>query len=427
MRSYLILTSLFFFIIITITRAQIRNSTPQSFIKPGTPEKAGFSSERLKRIDEFFEFGIKNNIVPHSQCLIVRNGQIVYFKSFGWKDAENKILLKNDDIFRLASQTKAITTIGMMILFEKGLINLNDPVSKYIPAFKDIMVQKKQNNDFSESNLEKAEKPITIHHLLTHTSGIPYYYDPKYFSSVTSPGMTMNDVTLEQFINEITQMPLVHQPGEALTYGYNLDIIGFLIEKISGTKLDEFLRKNIFDPLGIKDIHFYLPENKAGRLVNLYEKERADGPISKSKNDLFTNYPVKGAKKFLSGGAGLNGTIEDYAKICQMLLNGGSFNGVQILSPKSIEMMCVNQVGALPLWDTGNHFGLGFEIMTEKGLTNLLGTAGSYKWGGMFGTEYVIDPKENLFMIFYSNVYPFADKTEILNKFRVLVYQAMIK
>lgn len=422
-----ILLSTFFLITMFCMSAQTKQELPQSFSKPTRAEEVGFSTERLKRIDDFFEKSINEKSIPHAQCLIVRNGKIVYFKSFGWKDVEKKILLRNDDIFRLASQTKAVTTIALMMLYEKGLISLDDPVYKYIPGFKDVMVQKAANNDYSLSNLEKLTKPFTIHHLLTHTSGIPYYFDPKYFPIVTSPGMTMNDVTLEMFINEIVKMPLAHQPGEALSYGYNLDVVGYIIEKVSGMNLNDFFRKYIFEPLGINDLHFYLPELKSERLVNLYVKENSNGPIEKSDNELFSNYPIKGSKRFLSGGAGLVGTIEDYAKICQLLLNGGSFNGIQILSPKSIQLMTTNHVGDLPLWDTGNQFGLGFEIMTESGLANLIGSIGSYKWGGMFGTEYVIDPKENLFMIFYSNVYPFADKTDFLNKFRVLVYQALIE
>lgn len=402
-------------------------SEKQKLTLAASAEEVGFSSERLKRIDDFFNLAISKKILPHVQAFIARHGKIVYSKSFGYKDVEKNIPLKNEDIFRQASQTKAITTTAMMILFEEGRIALTDPVSKYIPAFKNVKVQKKQGTDYSEANLEGCKTEITIHHLLTHTSGIPYWWDPNVFKIVASPGYTMENVSLEEVINEMAKMPLVHQPGAGLSYGYNLDVAGRIVEIVSGMKLDEFFRKRILDPLDMKDTYLYLPKEKENRLVALYEINKTNETYKLSSDDLFSNYSVKGAKSFLSGGAGSVGTIEDYAKLCQMFLNGGSYNNNQIISPKSVEMMTRNHVEGLPLWATGNQFGLGFEIMTEKGLQNILGTPGSYKWGGAFGTEYVIDPKEDLVMIFYTNIRPFEGKVDFLNKFRTLVYQALIK
>lgn len=401
-------------------------SSKQNFKQAATPEEVGFSSERLTRIDNYFSELIESSKLPHAQAFIARHGKVVYFKSFGLKDNEKKTHLQNSDIFRLASQTKAITTTALMILFEEAKVNLSDPVYKYIPAFKDVKAQIKSGTDYLPANLEDLKKPITIHHLLTHTSGIPYWWDPNVFKIIISPGYTFDSVTLEDVINEMAKMPLVHQPGAALTYGYNLDVVGRIIEVASGMKLDEFIRKRIFEPLGMNDTYFYLPQEKAGRLVTLSAKEKENEAAVTSNEDLFCNYSVKGARTFLSGGAGLVGPLEDYAKFCQMLLNGGSYNNKQIISPKSVEMMTRNHVGSLPLGETGNQFGFGFEIMTEKGLQNILGTPGSYKWGGAFSTEYVIDPKEDLVMIFYCNVRPLAGKVEILNKYRTLVYQALI-
>lgn len=419
MKKLFVLLMVFIFMI----QAQNKNSTFKYYAKP---EDAGFSSERLKRIDNFMNDAISKKILPHSQAIIVRHGRIVYFKSFGKKSFSKNEDLKNSDIFRLASQTKAVTTVAFMILFEEGKVNLNDPVWHFIPGFKDVKVMKDPNGGYGENNLEKCQTEITIRHLLNHTSGIPYWYDSKVFTSLTSPGITFNDVSLETVVTEMAKMPLLHQPEKALTYGYNLDVLGYIIEKVSGMSLNDFFAKKIFQPLGMKDTYFYLPQEKENRLVTLFDRETVNSPVTESKDDLFCNFPVKGAKKFYSGGAGLVGTIEDYAKFCQMLLNNGSFNKVQIISPKTIELLTRNQVDDLPLWDTGNRFGYGFEIMTDKGLQNLLGSSGSYKWGGAYGTEYVIDPKEDMFIIFYSNVRPFADKTEILNKYRVLAYQALI-
>lgn len=402
------------------------NSSKQNLKPAATPEEVGFSSERLTRIDKYFSELIENNKLPHAQAFIARRGKVVYFKSFGLKDNEKKTPLQNSDIFRLASQTKAITTTALMILFEEAKVNLSDPVYKYIPAFKDVKVQIKSGTDYSTANLEDLKNPITIHHLLSHTSGIPYWWDPNVFKIIISPGYSFDNVTIEEVINEMAKMPLAHQPGATLTYGYNLDVVGRIIEIASGMKLDEFFKKRIFEPLEMNDTYFYLPQDKANRLVTLSAKEKENEPAVTSNDDLFCNYSVKGARSFLSGGAGLVGPLEDYAKFCQMLLNGGSYNNVQIISPKSVELMTRNHVGALPLGDTGNQFGFGFEIMTEKGLQNILGTPGSYKWGGAFSTEYVIDPKEDLVMIFYCNVRPLAGKVEILNKYRTLVYQALI-
>ncbi|MDP3582324.1 MAG: serine hydrolase domain-containing protein, partial [Ignavibacteria bacterium] len=350
--------------IFAASRGDETKSARQNLKQTAAPEDVGFSSERLTRVDKYFSELIESNKLPHAQAFIARHGKVVYFKSFGLKDNEKKIPLQNSDIFRLASQSKAITTTALMILFEEAKVNLNDPVYKYIPAFKDVKVQIKSGTDYSTANLEDLRKPITIHHLLTHTSGIPYWWDPNVFKIIISPGYTFDNVTLEEVINEMAKMPLAHQPEAALTYGYNLDVVGRIIEVASGMKLDEFFKKRIFEPLGMNDTYFYLPQEKANRLANLSAKEKENEPAVTSNDDLFCNYSVKGARSFLSGGAGLVGPLEDYAKFCQMLLNGGSYNNKQIISPKSVETMTRNHVGALPLGDTGNQFGFGFEIMT---------------------------------------------------------------
>jgi CubicO group peptidase (beta-lactamase class C family) len=401
----------------------VNNTFTHELSQCSSPEEAGFSSERLKRIDRFFESQIKNGMLPHAQVFIARHGKIVLHKSYGWKNIAKKEALQNSDIFRLASQTKAVTTVALMTLYEEGAFRLDDPVSDYIPEFKNPKVAKEQPADAYSINPPKLKSEITIRNLLSHTSGIPYY-DYKIFDNMAT-GLTMEDKTLAMEIPKLAALPLEHRPGTGFTYGYSLDVCGYLIEKLSGMSLNEYFTKKIFEPLGMKDTYFYLPEDKADRLITLYKKDNASSAIEPSTETIYCDYPVKGAKKFYSGGAGLVGPIEDYAKLCQMLLNKGIYNGKRILSPKTVELMTVNQIGELKVWDSGNKFGLGFEIMTDEGLKNILGSVGSYKWGGMFGTEYIIDPKEDMTLIFYCNLVTSGLITETLNKYRNLVYQAL--
>jgi Beta-lactamase class C and other penicillin binding proteins len=389
------------------------------------PEEAGFSGERLNRIDAYLKKNIENGILPHAQAFIARHGKIIYNKSFGWKDVDKKIALQDSDIFRLASQTKAITSTALMMLYEEGKFLLDDPVSKYIPEFKNPKVKNNLSDNAYSINPPNLRSEITIRNLLSHTSGIPYY-ESSVFDNMTI-GLTMEDKTLAEEIHKLAKLPLDHKPGTGFTYGYSVDVIGYLVELFSGMSLNDFFKKRIFEPLGMNDTYFYLPDDKADRLVTLYEKENSQSKLKVSSDNLFQNYPVKGAKKFYSGGAGLSGTLKDYAKFCQMLLNKGTYNGKEYLSAKTVELMTVNHIGDLKLWDSGNKFGLGFEIITDEGLKNVLGSAGSYKWGGAFGTEYIIDPKEDMVLIFYCNVMPFEEKTEILNKYRILVYQDLNK
>lgn len=388
-------------------------------------EEAGFSGERLTRIDNFINKCIEDGTLPHAQVFVARHGKVVLNKCFGWKNIEQKIKSGNSDIYRWASQTKGITSVALMMLFEEGLFRLDDPVSKYISEFKNPKISKNTPENAYSINPPGFNSEITIRNLLSHTSGIPYY-DSKTFDNMTI-GLTLEEKTIAGEIPIMAKLPLDHKPGTGFTYGYSVDVAGRLIEIFSGMNLNEFFNKRIFEPLGMQDTYFYLPENKAARLITLYQKEYANSPIKISGDELFKNYPVKGAKKFYSGGAGLVGPLEDYAKFCQMLLNKGSYNGKQLLSAKTVELMSVNQIGDLKVWDSGNKFGLGFEIMTEEGLKNILGSVGSYKWGGAFGTEYIVDPKEDMILIFYCNVMPFEQKTEILDKYRNLVYQALIK
>jgi CubicO group peptidase (beta-lactamase class C family) len=349
----------------------------------------------------------------------------VHNKAFGWKNIERKELMSTSDIFRIASQTKAIVSVGLMMLYEQGKFLLDDPVSMYIPSFKDVKVLDSLILKDSSYTTRPAKREITIRHLFTHTSGFTYE-NPYYVKSGLPFYNSSNNGTIEDMVNKLVQLPVKHDPGSAFTYGLSTDVCGYLIEVISGLKLDVYLKKNIFDPLGMKDTYFYLPEDKAGRLVTVYEKASKSSPIQLTRYTQNQEFPVKGAKKYFSGGAGLCGTIEDYARFCQMLVNGGKFNNNQIIGRKTVDLMTRNQIGDLVINKEGDKFGLGFQLFMPRGANaRFLSSTGAYRWGGMYCTDYVVDPEEDMICLFYTNVHPFAQHGEILEKFRTLVYQAL--
>ncbi len=394
MRSYiftiLVLSQLIFLI------ANICFSQPlvkQKFSRAPSSEAVGFSPTQLERLDSFFTRYVNEGMMPNAVSFIARHGQIVYYKGFGYRDIENNVPLKKDDIFKIASQTKAVTSVGLMTLFEENKFSLDDPISKFIPEFKNPKVIVAINENESTATSRPASREITILDLLSHTAGIPY--GNILYSKQNIPGInSLRNESIGDFVKRLAKIPLEHNPGEKFTYGLNTDVLGYLIEVISGMRLDKFLKTRIFDPIGMKDTYFYLPENKVKRLVTLYSKDSLTGSLYKSRSIDNQTYPYAGDQKYFCGGAGLVGTIEDYAKFCQMLLNGGTFNGKKILERNTIDMMTTNQIGEKEVWDSQNKFGLGFEIITEKGATQLPGgSVGSFRWGGAYSTDYMVDPK----------------------------------
>ena len=371
---------------------------------------------------------VKEGIVPNAVTFVAKRGKIIHYKAFGFKNREQAIPLEKDDIFRIASQTKAITTVAALMLHEEGKFLLTDPVSKYIPYFANPKVLVRFDSASGTVETRPAKREITIKDLLTHTAGIPYQHPMDHIEEYKVPFFnSLEPDKLTTIIPKIAARPLLHDPGEQFTYGLNTDIVGYLVEMLSGMPLDQFFRTRIFEPLGMKDSHFYLPMEKAPRLVELYAKPTADSMLAVS--DHFNNryFPVQGAKTYYSGGAGLVSTIEDYARFCQMLLNGGEFNGKQLLSPKSVDLLFRNQIGDLRVWERNDGFSLGFEVFSEQTNYGDLATPGSIMWGGMYCSEYTIDPKENLILLVFTNVHPFAQGGEFLRRYRNLVYQSLIK
>ncbi|WP_258103255.1 serine hydrolase [Marinoscillum sp. MHG1-6] len=410
------------------------SSTNESFVPPvlqlGLAESVGLSSERLDRIDQLFQQSIDSNYVQGIAGMIIRNGKIAYYKSFGHRDENEQAPLSNDAIYRIASQTKAITSLAVMMLFEEGKFLLDDPISKYLPEFSDPQVMTEFHKEDSSYASIPASRPITIRQLLTHTSGMSYFgFGDKSLRSVYAknglPSVFGSDQNLlKDFSKTAGKMPLLHEPGEKFTYGINTDILGRLVEVISGLSLNEFFTSRIFEPLGMNDTYFYLPQEKANRLTPVFTKE--NGKLVEYHGldgyGVGLDYPVSEGT-FYGGGAGLSSTMMDYAIFLQMLLNGGEYNGKRLISRRTVDLMTCNQVGDLDI--RGNKFGLGFLIITREGQTNLGQTEGSFEWGGYYGTKYWADPKEQLIGLLFTNQRGIMPGS-LHDKFKVLTYAALI-
>jgi CubicO group peptidase (beta-lactamase class C family) len=394
-----------------------------------SPESAGFAPSRLVRMDNVFEAYVKNQQLPGIVALIVRDGKIVYHKAFGYSDIEKKTILKKDDIFRIASQSKAIASLASMMLWEEGKFLLDEPVSKYIPEFKSPTVLKTFNASDSSYTTEPAKSEVTIRQLLTHTSGIDYAaigsaeFKAIYAKATVPSGIGNDKDVLGDKMKILGKLPLKHQPGERWTYGLNSDLLGYLVEIWSGLPFDQFLKTRIFDPLGMKDTYFYLPKEKHNRLVALHEG-KGDVVVkmkAKAYDGVNPDYPLLTGKYF-SGGAGLSSTVEDYAKFLQLFLNQGEYNGVRLLSRKTVELMLTDQIPESVT--SGNEFGLGFGLETVKNDYQTVVSLGSFTWGGAFNTHYWADPKERLIGLVFTNVYS-TPHWSIGEKFRILTYQSI--
>ena len=419
-------------LLLFLTTSLLAQPKPQTFVTAESAAEAGFSAGRLQQLDAFFQGLIDLGVAPNAVTFVARRGQIVHYKAFGYSNVAKKMPLKRDDIYRIASQSKAITTATLMTLFEEGKFVLDDPISKYIPAFKNpsvLVSYDRKNPTGGAFETRPAKSEITIRQLLSHNAGLPYEHplDKRPEFMVPYFNSTKPD-NLEDVINKLAKRPLLRDPGTdststGFTYGLNTDVIGRLVEVLSGKPLDVAMRERVLDPLGMTDTYFYLPANKASRLVELYTK--TNGTLTLHENADYRNFAVSGARTYFSGGAGLVSTVEDYARFCQMLLNGGTFNNRRILGRKTIEMMTRNQIGEAEVWDRQDKFGLGFQLITENSHYGDQATPGAYTWGGMYCSEFTIDPKEELIMLVFTNVQPYSYYTDFVRKFRMAVYQAL--
>jgi len=383
------------------------------------------NSQRIENIGKVLESFIKSNNLNGAVAVIHHNNQLVYNKAFGYADVEKKELMKTDAIFRIASQTKAITSSSIMILMEEGKLLLDDPIEKYLPSFKSPKVIKSFNFKDSSFTTVPANRSLTIRDLLTHTSGIGYAQIGSdtaralyaKFGIVGGIGVTNPATKLSDQISQLGTLPLMHQPGDRFTYGLNIDVLGRLVEVLSGMSLAEFFKKRIFDPLEMKDAYFFQPLQNWSRVVPLYSNSE-NGKLVKLNQQvdllggLYTDYPRYNGS-YYSGGAGLSCTAGDYANFLQMLLNNGVYKGKRILSKTSIRLMTTNQIGSLDFVMAGqqpnNKLGLGFILYTQKGSAQSPLSEGSYAGGGAFYSIYWVDPKEKITAQLMVNMLPLLD------------------
>lgn len=407
-------------------------SSPAQVLKEADPASAGMLPVRLQRIDKLLQEYVDKKWIAGGAAIIAKDGKIVYHKAIGYNDLDKKTPLKRDAIFRIASQTKAITSVAVMMLYEEGKFLLKDPISKYIPEFAKPQVLDKFNAEDTTYTTVPTKREITIHDLLTHTSGIGYAQigskeaNAIYAKNGIVGGIGVGQILLADKIKKLGTLPLFHQPGEQWTYGLNTDVLGYLVEVASGMSLDEFFRKKIFEPLGMKDTYFYLPKDKYNRLATLFTENENKEVVKAADHinlngDFYSNYPATEGT-YYSGGGGLSSTALDYAIFMQMLLNGGEYNGKRILSRSTVKMMTMDQYDKIN-WPA-NKMGLGFSIATEKSLASSPLSPGSFSWGGMFSSTYWIDPKEKIVAQLFLNEYP-QSHGDIHEKFKVLVYQAL--
>ena len=395
-------------------------------LSTASPEQVGMSSERLERLSEALQAYVDEGRLAGAVPLVARDGKVVYAEGVGQRDRESRSPMTTDAIFRIASQSKAIVSVGAMMLVEEGKLLLSDPVSRYIPAFRNTTVASPREGGGYE--VVPAERQITIRHLLTHTAGIAYGSGPGSDrweqAAITGWYFGHRDEPVQRTVERIAALPFPAQPGSAWVYGYNTDILGAVIEVVSGQPLDEFVRERILEPLDMRDTHFYLPQEKRGRLATVYglrggSLTRApDGAGMEAQGQY-----VDGPRVSYSGGAGLLSTARDYARFLQMLLNGGELNGTRLLSPATVDLMTQNHAGDL-YTAAGMGFGLGFSIRMDVGEGGVHGSPGEFGWGGAYHSTYWVDPVEDLVVVYLTQLIP-AGGLDDQQRIRALIYSAI--
>lgn len=413
-----------------LSTCQTTSNYDETVLAEARPEDVGMSEQRLSKIDAMLKKAVETNEVPGVVALVARKGKVVLHKAYGMADTEETRELKRDDIFRIASQTKAITATAVMMLWEEGLFRLDDPISKYIPEFKGVGILDTFNEADSSFTTIPATIPITIRHLLTHTSGIGYgmidvdHRIRKIYQKVgIIDAFTTEPVSIGDNIKKLAKLPLHHNPGENFTYSEGLDVLGYFIEILSGMPLDKFFQTRIFEPLGMEDTYFYLPESKNQRLVEV-QVPSGDKWIAHTSEYYNPDYPIVGEKTFFSGGAGLSSTALDYATFLQMYLNNGELNGHRLLSRTTVQVIMANQIGEI--WgDQGAYYGLAFQVIDQKGQDmGGRGSKATFSWGGYYNTQYFADPEEQVIGVLMKQTQELSrDNTGW--KFKLLVGQAI--
>lgn len=380
-----------------------------------SPEREGFSPERLKRLHSHFEKLIRSGERPGAITLIARNGRIVDWRAYGLRDVENKLPMEKDTIVHIYSMTKPITSVAVMMLVEEGKLALVDRVEKHIPEFKGLKVYKGGTVDRPE--LEDAVRPVTVKHLLTHTSGLVYGWGNDNVSALYRKADPLGAPSLKEFIARLVKLPLAFQPGERYEYSMSIDVLGYLVEVVSGEPFDRFVEQRITGPLQMTDTHFRLPESKRARLAKIYS--RREGKLAEQRGLQTGGVPY--------GGMGLYSTIGDYARFAQMLVNGGQLDGVRLLGRKTVDLMMMNHLSGLAQptigGDGANGFGLGGAVRIDVAKSGRPASEGLFGWDGAASTYFRVDRKEKLALLLFLQWMPFDQPT--LSLYETLVYQAL--
>ena|SRR5256885_4873858 len=390
--------------------------------------RLGFASERLARIDSFMQRAVDSNRIAGAVVLIMRDGQVAYERAFGWSDKEARRRMTTDAMFRIASQSKAITSAALLSLVEEGKIAVSDPVSRYIPTFARTTVAMRTDTGIA---LLPARRAITIAQLLTHTAGISYGTDSLvsalYAAKGLGPAAGYGWYTADKnepictTMERLGTLPFVAQPGERWVYGYNTDILGCVAERVSGMSLDQLIRTRVTRPLGMTDTYFFVPDAKRQRLVAVYASDTTNHVSRAAEGWRGQGHYVDGPRQSYSGGAGIVSTARDYARFLEAIRNGGMLNGVRILAPHTVALMTTNQSDTL-FSSPELGFGFGFRVVERYGATGM-SSVGTFSWGGAYGSQYFVDPKERLVGVFMINQLP--DRSDVAAKFPTLVYQAL--
>lgn len=396
-------------------------------LRMASPESVGMSSERLNVMEAKMHKFVDNGQLANVQTAVIRHGKIVQFDTYGYEDVDSKDPLKENSIFRIYSMTKPIVSIGLMMLYEEGKFQLNDPLHKYVPEFKEMQVH------IGNGKTEPAKQPIRVIDVLRHTTGFGYGwgYPANHVDSLYKVGAQRGAMASNRdFLKAMSTLPLYHQPGSGWRYSVSTDVAGGLLEILADQPLDEFLKERIFQPLGMDDTHFEVPDAKDERFVSNYTHNK-DGSLKIIDHPSMSKY-CKEVKMF-SGGGGLVSTSKDYLQFCQMLLNKGTLNGVQFVSPKTLALMTSDHTqntphagGPIVLPARGTAFGLGFSVTTDLAASEMLGSEGAYGWGGAAGTYFRIDPKEDMAILMMIQVMPY-NHLQAREKFHNLVYQAVVE
>ena len=423
-----------------------------------SPAREGLSAARLDRLTRYMNQAVQDGVMVGGVGLIARNGRVVYQETYGLADREPRRPMRKDTIFRVYSMSKPITSVAVLMLYEEGKFFLNDPVARYLPQLANLEVavstadggDTRMTSDGTTSRTEgtgdasqvgKTRKPRrqpTIRDLLTHTAGFTYglFGNTEVDKMYREAELLADDVPLMEFVSRLGKLPLQYEPGTRWHYSVAVDVQGALVEAVSGMPFGEFLEQRLFQPLGMVDTGFIVPEEKLDRFAELYSPAGTPSDATAAfqtasastelveADDAFDEGYRPGAR-FQSGGGGLVSTASDYLRFAQMLLNGGQLDGVRILSPKTVELMTTNHLGDIPMWDPGVGFGLGVAVALDQGQIGELGSVGEYNWGGAAGTRFWIDPEEELIGVFMVQSIP--HRTRLGSEFKNLTYQALVQ